>query len=51
MMPVGNHISGFVELSDKAFAFSAPYEFALGKDDVLDIFVRFGPYVWDLDRP
>ena len=51
MMPVGNHISGFVELSDKAFALSPPYDFALGKGDVLDIFIRFGPYVGDLDRP
>lgn len=48
---VGDHVSGFVELSDRAFAESPPYVFALGRGDVLDIFIRFGPYEWDVERP
>ena len=48
---VGNHVSGFLELSDRAFALSPPYEFNNVFGDVLDLFIRFGPFVWDLDRP
>src|SRR5687768_15509679 len=48
---VGDAITGFVKLTDEAVASSPPGEFALGNGDVLDIFIQFGPYRWDLARP
>jgi hypothetical protein len=48
---VGDAITGFVVLTDEAVASSPPDEFALGHGDVLDIYIEFGPYIWDLSRP
>jgi hypothetical protein len=48
LLVLGDAITGFVELTDEAFASSPPNEFVLGNDDVLDIYIEFGPHVWDL---
>lgn len=48
---IGQCVSGYVVLTDEAAAFPPSHAFAFGNGDVLDLFIEFGPYRWDLSRP